>query len=444
MNTTINNRLSNSSSEIVAATTNQTAIQEAKISSNFLGACAYRLGQALEVLTFTGVKNPLWKVQDNMSNKPGRVKYINKKTYLKGILPGTDTNKATLLEDKKLVRSLKSRVKPFHNQKAQLTDLINCSHHFAEFTDTDLTKEAVLEKARKVEHIQLTENTRKDVLSKLQPGDIMLFRCDPETFSIRKLFSSIFKGGKGQSPYGYLKSQWMASRGQGLSAPFLKGKKDRDISANIHVAIYMGEGRIAEASPDPSGHEVRITDIQADTFKLPKGGSYQVLRMQNKKLASRTVMNAYDLARPQDPLKTASPLHYNYLGSGLSIFGNGSTFGNSEKKRLIRMYEDFKTLSTDDFGKEYAFYCSEFAGFMVQLAAFELLLEEHGLKKEKDLKTFLTSPKRECDKCLVNNFWNQFQFKCDPRYVTPQKFRALANSNPLFKEVLSIQAPVQS
>ncbi len=234
-----------------------------------------------------------------------------------------------------------------------------------------------------VQHMPLVPQSNRDELLKtLKPGDIFV--------------SYAYQS--------YTMTQFAIRNGQKLTKPFIQGTDSESHHAK-HVAIYLGEGKIAEASHMEGGIDVRILDIDHSMFRLNTGAyaEYRVYRPKADQhfegmaeLAVEAAKKCADYVPEKFELKSSISkklrkvllygTHYKYSCSlAVKSLLTSSRFDDLAKKRFLKNLATqllpVKNHLTKN-GRRY-FFCSYFVGWMLQAAQAQDVyhkLEKLGLK----------------------------------------------------------------
>lgn len=197
-----------------------------------------------------------------------------------------------------------------------------------------------------------------DLMKRLQPGDLMFRKIHEKTHNV------------------------IVTAQKKLSF-LIGGKKDRQGTDYSHVAMYIGNGKIAEAAwPTGRGDEIRILDLDDKRFSIAMTGDlrrneYQVVRPKDQELAKQAAEVAKTIAseipkhtEESQPADEFQQTKYRYsipLGSLSLLFGQG--FGLFAKERYLKQYHDFTEKgSPTSFINPQTFFCSYFIGYCYQVA----------------------------------------------------------------------------
>lgn len=233
-------------------------------------------------------------------------------------------------------------------------------------------------------------------------------------------------------------SDHMVVWGQRAFQWIIPGRKEREASKFSHVAIYLGNGKIAEAVPQKNGCDVRTLSISDERFKLHDGIRYQIVRPVDEELGKAAARIAGQVA-PNVPENTNLETNHKYsrYRAGLSVLRN-SSFGPFGRQRYVRGYDD---KAKDQIAKDYftvkQFFCSNFASYCYQVAESEKIMP--AIIKGK------TSPDVPVPivKSVWRNGWSRFnalkywsemsehvKMKFDAKHMTPQDLRNFIKRNP--------------
>jgi hypothetical protein len=303
----------------------------------------------------------------------------------------------------------------------------------------------------------------------LRKGDIIFFQ------NTGKLKGAIDKGIVG---------------GQKLAQRWIKGKLDPVSETYTHVAIYIGNGKFAEATPGSEpGHDVRILDFNHFSMKLKEGEGYEyrITRPKDPEMARRAAELAEKTAEYKDSRTTESvlttsqkgrfetQLKYDKPGAGGSLLGP-SKFDNKAKKKAIvggiishqqQAGAPHPVSLKKESGKDRSFFCSYYVSYCLQAgnASVEMpeILEKlrskgpKGVRFAQDLEMFLkldlsiketVRALHRVSKNIVKAYpdiLDSLTAKYDPKYMSPQRFRKMVSDNPdLYQDVMRIVPPPQS
>jgi len=234
---------------------------------------------------------------------------------------------------------------------------------FEEFRGADFlirlsgAKEESFAKQLVEERIRILKNRRIEVLNydsnaltrKLRPGDVIFKKIDEANSHI-------------------------VVTGQWLFQPFISGKKEREAYKYSHVALYIGDGKIAEAVPHAGGSEVRILKLDDPRFALDTNckNEYLVARPKDASLGLEAAEVAARVAQEAAPVseefQRETPFKYNKIQAIRSIWHSAS-FGPFARYRYLKQYIDDhrKQLPRDFLGLK-SFFCSYFVGYAYQTA----------------------------------------------------------------------------
>lgn len=331
-----------------------------------------------------------------------------------------------------------------------------------------------IEVLRTLDHIdpskiaQLEWSDTKELEKYLRPGDIIFFQ-NKQLFTKRT-------------------STRLIMRGQLLAKLWLEGKTEPFARTYTHVAIYIGNGKIAEAVPGEHGNDVRILPLSDRHFKLNPGDErqYKICRPLDKKMAKKAARLASQYAEDKgeildrleiikkkklfekDPLSIIPQLQaqcktkaqYSRLKAAASLFGNANFSENVKKRVLHQILESSRQIPNPKNGKNEqqdseTFFCSHFVGECLQRGnALQLLPEIKRLIKDRKIDEMpdINGPnglklarkwvKDTLKKCP--DIWDNLKLKYDSEYLSPQKFRSIVSSNPdLFRDIYTIVPPLK-
>jgi len=270
----------------------------------------------------------------------------------------------------------------------------------------------------------------EELKKQLKPGDLLFRKISPENHNSIVTVQTFFK-------------------------PLIFNKKDREGNTYSHVALYLGDGRIAEAAwPTGRGDEIRILRLEDERFSLSYGNknTYLVTRCTDSILAQKATEVAARVAYPLPPLnmdqKQKTPFRYTILQAARSMW-HPHFFGPMGKYRYLKQYIDYKRQTTPvDFMHPKKFFCSYLVGYSYQVAEAMKMLPSILGENDRPPKGFT-----QFDHALFRGLWarlrrwqhyfkldNHVQMKFDAKRLSPQSFRTFIVRNPqLFKDVFLIK-----
>ncbi len=259
-------------------------------------------------------------------------------------------------------------------------------------------------------------------IDKLKPGDLVFKKVPDNVSNIVVTAQKIFRG---------------ITR-----APF----RDRESYKYSHVAIYLGNGQVAEAMTVPNGRVQlrRINMLDPEFMDTSSGMQFLITRPKDQELAKEAVEHAKNIscdctAEPLGPnAGKKHPHKYAFLNALRSLW-HSSSFGHFAKQRYLKAYFDAKNKEAPlsfVFFKD--FFCSNFVTYCFQAAESQKVVPEV-LGKDAEL------PKADTllGKALVRTIWSRIntwrysralgekvQFQYDAKWITPQDLRHFIVGNP--------------
>lgn len=266
----------------------------------------------------------------------------------------------------------------------------------------------------------------------LQPGDIMICRY----------FHGAKRGLIDGAIYGL----------QTLHEMGVDGKREKESTFNGHVAIYIGEGKIAEASIG-GGHDIRILDVDHEQVKIEKGMQFEwvVVRPKDSSFAQRVAQLATQYADTEEEVMAnngKSEARYAFL-TGMRALYHNTLFRNGAKGMLIKEYYDQlrgENKPTHVMKGKRDFYCSEFASYVLQSAEANQVLPKILTEEDRvaeDANTLQAGLKaRRMARKYADELDQQIQMQYDPKWMTPVKFRQFVIQHPeLFEDLYRLVPP---
>lgn len=260
---------------------------------------------------------------------------------------------------------------------------------------------------------------------KLRPGDILLSYYPESTDAVAGVISI----------------------GEKLAKQvFVKGTPD---SHNfVHAALYLGEGRIAEAVSDG----IRVNELTDDRFRLKPGmkHSFLVVRPNNAELGKEAARIANELSA-QGPDET--PTHqYSIMQALGAVVSHGKLEQQGIKRYLMGACYQANNLVPANKNGIRSYFCSYFVGWAFQVGESKAVLEKLKIKPpviDKKLSPqeqgvaiskWATEVATKHHKALQD----AIDLKFDPKYSTPQHLYLYFLSHPeLFSQEMLIVAPKQ-
>lgn len=271
-----------------------------------------------------------------------------------------------------------------------------------------------------------------EIEAKLKPGDI------------------IFRQNRGEL-HGPVERSIVKS--QKMSKHLLKGKLEPAVETYVHVAIYLGDGKFAEATPGYKGHDVRILPLNHKKLWNVMPGhefEYRICRAKNEEIGKEAAKLAESYAElkvkdKEDFAGGPTKLKYGYRHSILSLVRNPKFDKKAKKGILAESYmtsiPEFDLPKTSK-GKDRDFFCSYFVAYCFQVGNVGLLLddliEKHQLQPPKEE----LEGKSEKEKVKIINKWAKKVIKDNPslldeinltfnsKTLSVQKLRSLLSNNP--------------
>ncbi|MCE5293020.1 MAG: hypothetical protein LLF94_00215 [Chlamydiales bacterium] len=289
---------------------------------------------------------------------------------------------------------------------------------------TRLVKKAVesveLAKVKAVPYI--SEEVLRD---KLMPGDIFLSYYPESTDAVAGVISL----------------------GEKLAKQvYVKGNKD---SHNfVHAALYLGDGRIAEAVSDG----VRINELSGDRFKLKPGmkHGFLVIRPENAKLGAEAARIADELSAQSPEEKTKH--EYSIMQALGAVVSHGKLEKQGIKRYLMGACYQANNLQPTNKNGIRSFFCSYFVGWAFQVGEATSVVKKLNIEfptidkrlshaeQGKAISKWATEVTNKHYKALQGAIHLQF----DPKYSTPQHLYLYCLSHPeLFSQEMLIVAPKQ-
>ncbi len=284
--------------------------------------------------------------------------------------------------------------------------------------------------ALKNRHLEVIPFKKETLVQKLKPGDI-IFKKQPR------------------------ESKNVVVLGQWLFNPLIGGQKERESYKYSHAAIYLGNGKAAEAVPHQKGAEVRILDLDDPGFALKDGAEYLVSRCKDEALAETAAEIGKKTAQDVGPTDGRHPnetvFKYTKLQAMRSIW-HPSSFGPFARYRYLKQYHDDHTnLLPKDFIHLKSFFCSYFVGYCFQTAESRRIMPE--ILGESDAPPNGITP---VDKAIFRGLWarlrriqtwNQMsekvQLQYDAKRLTPQDLRNFIIGNEKGRALFSDQYLIQ-
>lgn len=261
-----------------------------------------------------------------------------------------------------------------------------------------------------------------ELAKRLKPGDILFKRIDESMFH---------------------RVVW----GQHLVQPTIRGEKERGAYNYSHVAMYVGDGQVAEAVPeDEKRSEVRIISLANSHFALMDKHQYLISRPKDESLGQEAAIIARRIAIPVVEGHETETVHkYSKMKALLSLFCK-SNFGPFARRKYVENYYDIhaKKLPKDFLGLK-KYFCSYFAGYCYQAAESQRVLPTLFGENDKSPKTALARREKSRWKYLTK--WREMskavKLQFDAERLTPQDFRNFIIRNPnQFRDILLVDPKV--
>lgn len=269
---------------------------------------------------------------------------------------------------------------------------------------------------------------RAELVSKLKPGDVLFKKMPDDSSHIVALGQRIVRVIVGE---------------------------EREAYKYSHAAIYLGNGKIAEATP-AHGCDVRITDLTHSKFALKEGSGIQyiVARCADSRLAKQAADVAKKVAGEVKSCgvqegSQCTPHKYSNINAGRSIY-HSQWFGPFARHRYIKQYiDDSKKEMPVDFIARKKFFCSYFVGYCYQTAESRKVIPEILGADDEPLKAHTTFGKAISRGIWARlrryQTWNQMSEKVkmqyDAAWLTPQDLRNFMRGHrELFKDEFLVRA----
>lgn len=280
--------------------------------------------------------------------------------------------------------------------------------------------------ALKCKHLTILAYKPHHLLENLKPGDIF-FKLNPTN------------------------SDNMVVRVQKISQHFLRGKLvEREGYKHSHTAIYLGDGKIAEAVPGHDGGvQLRSLDLEDSRFAINQEHDYLISRCVDAELGAEAALIAAQVvkkAKPEKEKQVNSNRHkYAFINAARAVYHSAS-FGLFAKQRYLKQYIDHKHGTEPmDFMAPKEFFCSNFVAYCYQTAeslkiAPKIIGENNA--PPRSFTSFGAAMYRGIW-ARVNRWKNLFEWdrqvkmKFDAKWMTPHDFRNFVVRNPnLFQDKL--------
>lgn len=235
---------------------------------------------------------------------------------------------------------------------------------------------------------------------------------------------------------------------QKLFKGIIQGKKEREGHKYSHVAMYVGNGEIAEASM-PHGNEpqVRILKLRDSRFALKAKNQYRVVRPTDAVHAQKSakVFRSFAVVA-EEGVDSERGLKYTYLEALRSLWHSAS-FGYFAKQRYLKYYADYVDgMRPTQVTLPRHLFCSHAVGMACQIA--------DGLTR--NIKQIVGDPptkiKNSFLRALVRGLWSRYhaivhrkeldaqvKTQYDPFRSSPQDMRNYVLRHPeQYRELLII------
>lgn len=249
-------------------------------------------------------------------------------------------------------------------------------------------------------------------------------------------------------------------RMQKLFKALIWGNKEREGHKYSHVAMYVGNGEVAEAvGPHGKDPQVRVLRLDDPRFALMAKNEFRVTRPSDEKLGLKAAQVFRSFSRPiipdlDNPLqKRIKSLKYNFIEAARSLW-HSSSFGYFARQRYLKYHADY----TDGKMPTQAIlprrlFCSYAVSLAYQVAD-SLVDRKEG---PRNLKEIVGEPptniRNQYLRMIVRAIWSRFhaiihwkriedfvQIKYDAVRSNPQDMRNFVLRNPtIFRDHLIIK-----
>lgn len=379
------------------------------------------------------VMNLFGKTIRVINKENGNVRYYNKESLIDKLCQVAHCKKTETADRKALSTLMIEVLHPIKGKDVTIKKMNKIfklvSEEFLNKPETsakELSESLENLKSRKLKHLSLKED---ELLTVLKPGDLF-FKKNPEDADNIVV--------KAQRVFQHVSRQSITER---------EGYK------YSHVAMYIGDGYIAEstAPDDQSELQVRMVKLEDSRFALhdPRK-QYVVSRPADQALAAKAVEIACSIAKSAPPVgkpqANDNPHKYNKISAARSMLHTVS-FGIFAKQRYFKQYTDHTQGDyAHDFMAHKSFYCSNFVAYCYQTAeSLDVVPKIIGDSQPPQLKDrFL--------KAMCRGIWARVQrwkhlgeldqhvkMKFDAKWMTPHDMRNFVVSNPkVFKDMFVI------
>jgi len=417
--------------ERVSTSISSTSIKGIKYYDNIIGPCLCLFGKALKVF-----REPF---EDDST-----AIYFNKNSLVKQLF--WTTNRALDLDSLKTTWSVHKLVMQILNpikgkpitiaDVSCLFDLVRIPEYRKIFDTCAYEHEAIEameERLRFIRHIHLeaVPYEPRVLRRKLQIGDVFCRRINDD----------------------YHNNVVTAQKVEKL---FIKEPKERDADNYSHLAMYLGNGFIAEAAwPTGRGDEIRILRLEDSRFAIERFSHFQyvVARCKNLELAKEAANVACKIADYVGGLNSKKNQHTRLRYSiplALQCVLFPSTFGPFAKERYLEQYaDDIVDALPRDFLSPTGLFCSYLVGLAYQVAESKQVCPKIlGYNDGPEEDEALT----DCGGALRRQIWakirrwqyyteldREVKFQFDARRISPQNFRNFIKRHPdLFEDIMII------
>lgn len=253
------------------------------------------------------------KVQDETTRK---IYYISKRGL--AITLNVEQGKAPPLAVERVLEVLN----PVIGEEIKLRKIIELKREIGSTNSGQLIQKLETIRDRQVTKLNFNYEELKRTL---KPGDILFHKCHEENANIISAMQRLFKG-------------------------IVTGKKEREGHKYSHVAMYIGNGEVAEAvGPKGKERHVRILHLDDPRFALQAKNEYRVSRPTNGELGAKAAQVFRSFAkiikpssRPlsEPPIGRFKTLKYNFIEAVRSLW-HPTTFDYFARQRYLKYYADY-------------------------------------------------------------------------------------------------------
>ena len=314
----------------------------------------------------------------------------------------------------------------------------------------DGSKEAIEKQSKqqldemRTRHLKVLKLDREAIERELKPGDVLFYQSDESEEEI-------------------------ITFGQHFEDLLTLSPKERQAYRFQHVALYIGDGKVAEATT-ANGHDVRIISVDDPAFNKDNLGKFWVARFHDPELAKEVAEVAKTVAReaPKSSDEGAPALPkslfwsklshyfggekyhgYGYIQAGRSVW-HPANFGPFARYRYLKQYsDDHNGEIPRDFFKKKHFFCSYFGSYCYQTAESRRIMPQILGENDRPKKgvTFFGTGILRGLWARTRSLWHwskmskEVQLKFDAKRMTPYDFRNYVQRNPhQFKDMFLITA----